>query len=263
MDYRALNKVMIRDNSPLPLIEDQLDALEGKKYFSVLDLKDGFHHVRVSEESVKYTPFIAPQGLFEFLKMPFGLKVAPNVFQSYINQVLSKFIRNGDLVAFMDDFLVTTETLEYHVQILKEILSVLVENCLELRLDKCKFLLTEVDYLGYYVTQNGIGPTKRGIEAISKYPIPKTVRGVQRFLGMCSYFRKSIEGFSVIAKPLYDLVKKDATFCFENRDRGVRKIKTKTYRSTDFESIQSVSRDRVTLRRKCSWIRSRPPAAQG
>ena len=156
---------------------------------------------------MKYTAFITPQGLFEFLKMPFGLKVAPNVFQSYINQVLSKFIRNGDLVAFMDDFLVATETLEYHIQILKEILPVLVENCHELRLDKCKFLLTEVEYLGYSVTQSGIGPAKRGIEAISNYPIPKTVRGVQRFLGMCSYFKKFIEGFSVIAKPLYDLVK--------------------------------------------------------
>ena len=80
-------------------------------------------------------------------------------------------------MAFMNDFLVATETLEYRIQILKEILSVLVENRLELRLDKCKFLLTEVEYLDYYVTQNGIGPTKRGIEAISNYPIPKTVRG--------------------------------------------------------------------------------------
>ena len=203
-----------RDNFPVPVIEDQLNVLNGKKYFSLLDLKDGFFHIPLAEESIKYTSFITPFGQFEYVKVPFGLKPAPTKFQRYVNEILTDLIRSGDVVVYIDDFLVATESLEHHFKILKRVFNLLVQNKLNLRIDKCKFLFTKIEYIGYLVTKKGIRPTDSGIEAILKFPVPETVRNVQSFLGLCSYFRKFVEGFSVIAKPLYDLLRKDAAFTF-------------------------------------------------
>lgn len=110
VDYCVLNKVIARDNYPLPLIEDQLDVLRGKKFYSALDLKDGFYHIVMSPESVKYTSFVTPLGQFEFVRMPFGLKIGPQLFQRFVNKVLHEFIKEGTVVVYMDD----TSTLESH-----------------------------------------------------------------------------------------------------------------------------------------------------
>ena len=136
VDYRTLDKLIARDNYPLPLIEDQLDMLNGKKYFTLLDLKDGFHHVSVAKDSVKYTAFITPIGQYEYLKMPFGLKTAPSRFQRFVNQALSEVIRTGDVVVYLDDFLVASDTIEHHFKVLETVFRLLVENKLELRIDK-------------------------------------------------------------------------------------------------------------------------------
>ncbi|XP_011860339.1 PREDICTED: uncharacterized protein LOC105557649 [Vollenhovia emeryi] len=111
VDYRVLNKVTARDNYPLPIIEDHLEALNNKSYFSTLDLKDGFYHISVAKESIKYTSFVTPLGQFEWVKMPFGLKTAPSTFQRFIDNIFSKLIRQGDVTVYMDDILVATETL--------------------------------------------------------------------------------------------------------------------------------------------------------
>lgn len=100
IDYRALNKITARDNYPLPIIEEQINALRGKRYFSLLDLKDGFHHIDVAEDSIKYTAFVTLFGQYEYLKMPFGLKSAPARFQRYVNEVLNDLIREGNVVVY-------------------------------------------------------------------------------------------------------------------------------------------------------------------
>lgn len=181
IDYRFLNKITECLNYPFPLIEDLVDSLRDKYHFTLFDLKDGFHHVDVAEESIKYTAFITPLGHFEFLKMPFGLKTAPATFQKFINKIFSDLIRSGDL---------------------------------ELRMDKCRFLQSEIEYLGYKVSAGGISPNERGVDAIKNFPVPSNIREVQSFLGMCAYFRKFVLGFSMIAKPLYDLLKKNVEFVF-------------------------------------------------
>jgi len=221
IDYRALNKYVARMNYPIPVIEDQINVLKDKNYFRILDLKDGFFHIRVAEESIKFTAFITPLGQFECTKMPFGLKSAPGRFQRFVNEVLNELIRAGDVIVYIDDFLIATKSLEYHLIVLKKVFKLLVENKLNLRIDKCKFIFTEIEYLGYLVTSEGIRPTTRGIEAVSNFPIPQSVRGVRSFLGLCSYFRKFIEGFSMVAKPLYDLLKKDVAFKFTNSELNV------------------------------------------
>ena len=215
VDYRTLNKITTRDNYPLPIIEDQINALQGKRYFSSLDLKDGFHHVGVAEDSIKYTAFITPFGQFEYLRMPFGLKNAPARFQRYVNEVLSDLIKSGNVIVYMDDFLIATDTWEKHLEVLNEVYRVLIQNCLELRLDKCRFGYEKIEFLGYIISEKGIQPSENGIIAVKDFPTPKNVHDVQRFLGLSSYFRKFIENFASIAGPLYALLKKGATFKFD------------------------------------------------
>lgn len=228
VDYRFINKILERDNYPLPLIEDQIDKLRDKCFFTLLDLKDGFHHIDVAEESIKYTSFITPLGQFEYCKMPFGLKTGPSTFQRYINKVFCKMIASGDVVIYLDDVLISSKTLKDHFRILKEVLSLLVENKLELNLTKCKFLQSELEYLGYKVSDQGVSPTNHGVQAILNFPTPQNIREVQSFLGLCSYFRKFIEGFSIIAKPLYDVLRKDAVFEFGlEKEQAIEKLKKK------------------------------------
>lgn len=228
IDYRTLNKYIAKDNYPIPVIEDQINVLKNKRYFSILDLKDGFYHIRMAEESMPYTAFVTPFGQFEFTKMPFGLKSAPTRFQKFVNEIVDSLIRSGDALVYIDDFLIATETIEHHLNILRQVFWLMVDNKLMLRVDKCKFLFTKIEYLGYSITSKGISPTDDGIKAIIEFPVPQSVRNVQSFLGMCSYFRKFIEGFSVIAKPLYDLLKKDAIFKFTDIELNYfEKLKSK------------------------------------
>ena len=209
-----MNKLLVKDNYPIPNIEDLIDSLYGKKYFTIFDLKDGFYHIRLAENSIKYTAFTTPFGQYEFVRMPFGLKVAPSRFQRYVNQILIDLIRESKVVVYMDDILVSSVTIEEHFIILKEVFKKFVENRLQLRIDKCKFLQTEIEFVGYLISEKGISPTKEGVVAVQKIPVPRNIKEVQSFVALCSYFRKFIRSFSIIAKPLYDLLRKNVQFYF-------------------------------------------------
>ena len=217
IDYRTVNKYLVRDNQPLTLIEDQLDMLKGKGYFTVLDLKDGFYYVRTADDSVKYTAFVTPFGQYDYSRLPFGLKVAPAKFTRIVNKVLKEIIKTGEVITYMDDFMVAMVTLEHHMQVLQKNLKLLVKNKLELRIDKSKFSFTKIEYLGYLISE-GIQPTDSGLEAVKLYRIPKCVWDVRKFLGLYSFFRKFIENFSIIAKALYDLTRKDVKCVLKEKE---------------------------------------------
>lgn len=214
IDFRQLNKITLKNNFPIPLIEDLLDGLRGKHYFSLLDLKSGFQHVQMEEESIKYTSFVTPLGQFEYLVVPCGLKNGPAVFQQFIEQTFKNLIRSGKLRVYFDDLLVATETKDDHFQILHEVFSIAHQFNLEFRFDKCIFMHETITYLGYEVSLSGIRPNADGIRAVREYPIPSNLKALHSFLGLCSYFRKFVRDFSIIAKPLYDILKKDAKFVF-------------------------------------------------
>ncbi|XP_011859156.1 PREDICTED: uncharacterized protein K02A2.6-like [Vollenhovia emeryi] len=214
IDYRELNKITIRDNFPTELIEDNLDCLQGKKYFTMLDLKDGFHHVKMHEASIKFTSFVTPLGQYEYLRMPFGLTNAPRVFQRFVHQAFAPLTREHKILLYLDDIMVATEALDEHIDILSELFTLAGKNQLQFRLDKCYFAQTEVRYLGYCVNEHGIRPSDENIESVLNYPIPRNVKEVHRFVGLASYFRRFIPKFSLLAKPLFDLIKKNVVFNF-------------------------------------------------
>ncbi|CAG9830063.1 unnamed protein product [Diabrotica balteata] len=214
VDYRTLNKYLIRDQFPLPLIDDHLDRLKNKKYFSKLDLKNAFYHVPLDESCTKYTSFVTPSGQYEFLKLPFGLSSSPSIFARFVNKIFKDLCQQGNVLIYFDDILIATQTIEENLEVLREVLILVSQNLLELRLDKCSFLKTEIDFLGYRINENGICPNKDNVKAIAEYPVPTDTKQVHRFLGLASYFRRFIQNFSIIAKPLYDLLRKNVKFEF-------------------------------------------------
>lgn len=215
IDYRELNKITIKDNFPTPLINDHLDRLRDKQYFTCLDLRNGFHHVRVAESSIKLTAFVTPLGQFEYLRMPFGLTNAPRVFQRFICNIFSDLIKQHKILLYIDDILIATKNIDEHIEILRKVLKRAAQFHLDFRFDKCSILLQEINYLGYIIDKNGIRPSTENVDAILKYPLPRNIHEVHRFIGLASFFRRFIKDFSRIAKPLYDLLKKGAKFQFE------------------------------------------------
>lgn len=221
VDYRALNKLTERDNYPLPLIEDQIDRLHGKKFFSCLDLKDRFYHVPVAENSIKFTSFVTPFGQYEFLRMPFGLRNAPSVFQRFVNLIFRTLVDSNKVLINMDDIMIATDSIEEHENILREVFKIVERFSLNLKLSKCKFFFEEIDYLGYRIRDSDFKSNPVNIEAVESFPVPKCSRDVHSFLGLASYFRKFIRHFATIAKPLYDLIRKDAVFQFGKNELEV------------------------------------------
>jgi Reverse transcriptase (RNA-dependent DNA polymerase). len=146
--------------------------------------------------------------------MPFGLVNAPSVFQRFLSYVFRPMLESGKISLYLDDVLIATEGLQENLENLEEVLKIMAEHGLELRLDKCIFGDREIDYMGYTVSERGIKPSKTHVRAILNYPVPTNVKAVQRFLGLAGYFRKFVRDFSLIAKPLYALIRKNAKFVF-------------------------------------------------
>lgn len=226
IDYRRLNKKLIKERFPLPIIEDQIDKLKEAKVFTSLDLKNGFLHVKVHKDSQKYTSFVTPQGQYEFKRMPFGLSTSPSVFQRFINDVFSDLILDGTLLVYLDDLIIPGQTEEEGIRKLEKVLNRAEEFGLEFNWTKCHFLRTEIQYLGYIICDNEIRPSKEKIKAVINFKKPINIKSVQSFLGLTGYFRKFIRNYSLLAKPLTDLLKKDVVFNFdENCEKAFIELK--------------------------------------
>ncbi|XP_058840874.1 uncharacterized protein LOC131696346 [Topomyia yanbarensis] len=218
VNYKPLNRLFERNHYPLPIIEDQISRLQGRKYFTSLDMKNGFYHVDIAEDSKKYTSFITESGQYEFNKLPFGYANSPSIFARYVSKVLDPFIKSGEIVVFIDDIMASSETIEEHLDLLKRLFRVLSDNHIQLNVKKCSFLKLNVVFLGYEVTFNQIRPCNQHIENVEKFPVPTKEKALQRFLGLMSYFRKFIYRYNQIANPLYELMNNhDKKFKFESR----------------------------------------------
>ena len=218
IDYRSLNKITVDDNYPIPLIDDNIDQLRDKKYFSSLDLKDGYYHFKIATDSVPTTAFVTPLGSFEFLSCPFGLKNVPKEFARFLHKIFADLIRGGKILIFFDDILIATEELAEHLEILRKVFETAGRAHLMFRMDKCSFAVEEITYLGYRVSGEGIRPSDENIAAVINYPVPRNAKEALRFFSLASYFRRFIPHFSTVAKPLRDIAKENTMFIFGEKE---------------------------------------------
>ena len=211
IDYRQLNKATIKNKYPLPRIDDLLDQLKGACVFSKIDLRSGYHQIRVKSADVPKTAFRTRYGHYEFLVMPFGVTNAPAVFMEYMNRIFNAYL-DQFVVIFIDDILIYSRTSQEHEEHLRIVLSVLREKHLFAKLSKCEFWMSEVRFLGHVISQGGVAVDPSKVEAVINWERPRNASEVRSFLGLAGYYRRFIEGFSKLALPMTRLTRKDLRF---------------------------------------------------
>ena len=211
VDYRKLNAATSRPIFPIPNSEEIFDAVQGARYFSTIDLANGYHQVDLEEEAKEKTAFSTRYGQFQFNRMPFGLCSAPATFQKLMNVVL-KTENWTNCVIYLDDILIFGRTVKEHNERLERVLNRIDEAGLKMAPKKCFFLRKEIKYLGHVIDENGIRTDEDKLGVIKNWLKPQCVKELQEFLGLCGYYRRFIKDFAGITQPLYQLLKKDSKF---------------------------------------------------
>ncbi|KAL0549014.1 hypothetical protein IC582_013494 [Cucumis melo] len=211
IDYRELNKVTVKNRYPLPRIDDLFDQLQGATVFSKIDLRSGYHQLRIKDEDVPKTAFRSRYGHYEFIVLSFGLTNAPAVFMDLMNRVFREFL-DTFVIVFIDDILIYSKTEAEHEEHLRMVLQTLRDNKLYAKFSKCEFWLKQVSFLGHVVSKAGVSVDPAKIEAVTGWTRPSTVSEVRSFLGLAGYYRRFVENFSRIATPLTQLTRKGAPF---------------------------------------------------
>ncbi|WVZ89383.1 LOW QUALITY PROTEIN: hypothetical protein U9M48_035798 [Paspalum notatum var. saurae] len=201
VDYRALNKVTVKNKYPLPRIDDLFDQLQGACVFSKIDLRSGYHQLKIRPSDIPKTAFTTKYGLFEYTVMSFGLTNAPAYFMQLMNSVFMDYL-DKFVIIFIDDILVYSKTEAEHEEHLRLVLQRLREHRLYAKPSKCELRIDE----------GGIAVDPRKVSAVVNWEIPRTPREIRGFLGLAGYYRRYIENFSKVAKPMTSPLEKDATF---------------------------------------------------
>jgi hypothetical protein len=214
VDYRSLNDVTVKNKYPLPRIEDLFDQMRGARVFSKIDLRSGYHQMRIRPSDIPKTAFSTRYGLYEFTVMSFGLTNAPAYFMDLKNNVhdLDRFV-----VVFIDDIFIYFKSNSDHEEHLRLVLQKLRDNQLYAKFNKCEFWIGEVPFLGHIISNGRISVDPAKVKEIMEWSIPTTATEVQSFLGLAGYYRRFIKGFSKVAKPMTSLLEKGREFKWDEK----------------------------------------------
>ncbi|GKA88781.1 reverse transcriptase domain-containing protein [Tanacetum coccineum] len=219
IDYRELNKLTVKNRYPLPRIDDLFDQLQGSSVYSKIDLRSGYHQLRVREEDIPKTAFRTRYGHYEFQVMPFGLTNAPAVFMDLMNRVCKPYL-DKFVIVFIDDILIYSKNKQEHEEHLKLILELLKKEELYAKFSKCEFWIPKVQFLGHVIDSEGIHVDPAKIESVKDWASPKSPTEIRQFLGLAGYYRRFIEGFSKIAKPMTKLTQKKVKFVWGDKQEA-------------------------------------------
>ena len=211
IDYWGLNSITVKNRYPLPLIHEMLHRFSCAKIFTKIDLRGAYNLVRIREGDEWKTAFCCRFGHFEYTVMPFGLTNAPAIFQNLMNEIFFDYL---DLfcIVYLDDILIYSETPAEHTKHVKLILQRLQDNMLYAKLEKCAFSVTSIDFLGYIISDSGIGVDPNKVKSITSWPAPTNIKSLQSFLGFANFYRMFILGYSHMIAPMLTLLKKDSKF---------------------------------------------------
>ena len=211
-DYRALNDITVKNATPLPLIPDLIDKLQGARYFTKFDVRWGYNNIRIKEGDEWKAAFTCSLGLFEPLVMTFGLCNAPATFQSFMNNIFSDLIDEGHTVIYLDDILLFHTSLDNLHALTHRTLARLQEYDLFLKPEKCSFDQTSIEYLGVIISQSQVQMDPAKLSGITAWPTPHNLKQLQSFLGFCNFYRRFIQNYSAIAHDLFALTKKNTPY---------------------------------------------------
>ena len=242
VDYRALNKHTMKNRYPMPRIDDLMDRLEGAKVFTKIDLRSGYHQIRVRPEDIQKTAFRTRFGHFEFLVMPFGLTNAPATFMRLMQEVFRPLL-DKCVVVYLDDILVYSRTAEEHQQHLRQVLDLLRQHQLFGKLSKSEFARSAVEYLGHIVSDKSVTVEPKKIAAIRDWPAPANRHELMQFLGLSNYYRRYVEGHAAICAPFTDLLKKEQKWKWDQPQQSAFQELKERLTSAPILAIPNISQE--------------------
>ena len=203
-----MNSWTVKNNYPLPLISDLIDSIGKKKVFTKINLCWGYNNVRIKEGDEWKAAFLTPEGSFEPTVMFFGLTNSLAMFQAMMNDLLRNLVVEEKIVVFIDDVMIAIETEKGHNEIVEEVLRRLEENDLFVKPEKYVWKVREVGFFGVIIREDGVRMEKEKVQRVIEWPIPKSIKDVQKFLGLANYYRRFVKDFAKIVRPLHEITRK-------------------------------------------------------
>lgn len=212
IDFRDLNKIVVPQSQPFPLIEDLIEKTRDCKYFSTLDLNSAFWSIPMRVTDRYKTAFVTQDGHFQWTCLPFGLKTSPSIFQRIMCNIIRKHKLGDFTVCYIDDILVFSKSFSDHVRQLEQLFQAIKIEGLRLKFSKCMFAADSVKYLGHIIQNNSVRPLKDNLVSIKNFPVPKTRKNVRQFLGKINFYHKYVPQIAIKLEPLHKLLRKEQTF---------------------------------------------------